>query len=100
MLELLDALKDFNTIPDMDKQSAITILANKFDELSEKDISRLIKFALQYPPRARALLGAILSFLRKDEKLYKLKTSLNPLTIYGIGVDKDVLSTAPDWNIK
>lgn len=100
LLEILDALKDFKSITDIDKKSAITILENKIDELPEKELSRLIKYALQYPPRARALLGAILSTLRKDEKNGRLKTSLNPLTIYDIGIEENILPTAPDWNIK
>lgn len=100
LLEILDALKDFKTIPDIDQQSAITILKNKVDDLHEKDIARLIKYALQYPPRTRALLGAVLASLKKDGKLESLAKSLNPLTTYDLGIDKKILPTAPDWNIE
>jgi hypothetical protein len=99
LLEILDALKDFNTIPDLDKKYAIILLKNKIDRLQESNQSKLVKYALQYPPRAKALLGAILELLKKDNELNSLKTSLNPLTAYDLGIRKEILLTAPNWNI-
>lgn len=46
LLEILDALKDFKIIPDLDKKSAIALLKNKISELSESDRSRMIRYAL------------------------------------------------------
>lgn len=96
LLEILDALKDFKIISDLDKKSAITILKNQLDMLTEKELARLLKYALKYPPRARAFLGALLEALKKNKKL--LKASLNPLTSYSLGIEK-ILPTAPNWNI-
>lgn len=100
LLEFLDALKDFKTIPDLDKKSAITLLKNKISKLSENDQSKMIRYALKYPPRATALLGAILEFLEKMNGLESLKTNLNPLTTYKLGIKEGTLPTAPKWNIK
>ena len=60
LLEILDALKDFKIIPDINRMSAITILKNKIQELSAEQTRNLIECALNYPPRTKALLGAIL----------------------------------------
>ena len=99
LLEILDALKDFKTISDIDKKSAITLLKNKIGTLSENDRSKLIRYALKYPPRATALLGAILELSKKKNGLESLKTKLNPLTTYKLGIKEETLSTAPKWNI-
>jgi hypothetical protein len=99
LLEILDALKDFKTIPDIDKKSAITLLQNKIKELSEHDQSRMLRYALKYPPRAIALLGAILELSKKKNGLESLRKKLNPLTTYKLGINKDTLPTAPEWNI-
>lgn len=100
LLEILDALKDFKIIPDLDNKSAIALLKNKIIKLSENDQSKLIRYALKYPPRATALLGAILEFSRKKNDLDSLRTKLNPLTTYKLGIKKETLATAPEWNIK
>jgi hypothetical protein len=99
-LQLLDALKDFNSILDIDKKSAITILMNKIKDFSSKEIQKVIKYVLEYPPRARAILGAILEQLDISEGLETIKNSLNPLTEYQYGFTPDELRTAKNWNIK
>lgn len=98
-LEILDALKDFKTIPNLDKKSVITILKNKIDKLPENDRLKMIRYAFKYPPRATALLGAILEVLKKKNGLENLKTNLNPLTTYKLGIKEEILPTAPNWNI-
>jgi len=99
LLEILDALKDFKTIPDLDKKSAITLLKNKISKLTENDLSKIVRYALKYPPRAKALLGAILEFSKKKNSIESLKTNLNPLTSYKLGIKEEILPTAPKWNI-
>ena len=98
LLEILDALKDFKIIADLDKKSAITILKNQICKLSDNDRSKMIRYALKYPPRTTALLGAILE-LSKKSGLESLKTNLNPLTTYKLGIKEETLPTAPKWNI-
>ncbi|HZJ36026.1 MAG TPA: DUF6088 family protein [Gillisia sp.] len=99
LLEILDALKDFKTIPDLDKKSAIALLKNKISKLTENDLSKIVRYALKYPPRAKALLGAILEFSKKKNSIESLKTNLNPLTSYKLGIKEEILPTAPKWNI-
>lgn len=99
LLEILDALKDFKIIPDLDKKSAITLLKSEIGKLSENDITKLIRYAIKYPPRAKALLGALLEFSKIENGIKALKANLNPLTTYKIGIKEEALPTAQQWNI-
>ena len=99
-LELLDALKDFNKIPDLDKKSVITILTNKIFKLNNEQRNKLISIALDYPPRVRAFLGALLENSGKKRELRILDDSLNPLSKYKLGIAKEILPTVEKWNIK
>ena len=100
LLELLDVIKDFKTIPDTDKTQTIRFLLNKIKTLSDKDKDTFIKIVLKYPPRVRALTGALLTKLDKNKSLQELKKSINPLTIYKFGITPQQLSTIEDWNIR
>jgi len=100
LLEILDALKDFKKIPNLDKSSAIKILSNRLKELNTNEIKQLIKCVLSYPPRVRSFLGALLEKVDSSIELITLKKSLNPLSEYNYSINKSLLSTAPNWNIK
>lgn len=99
LLEILDVLKDFTKIPDLDKENGIQFLLNRLKELAEKETNKLIKYVLKYPPRVRAFLGALLNEISGQENKI-LKQSLNPLTTYNFRINKKLLTTAPNWNIK
>jgi hypothetical protein len=60
----------------------------------------MIKYALLYPPRVRALLGAMLENLKNTANTYKLKESLNPLTKFEMGLKESDLPTIKNWNIE
>jgi DNA-binding Lrp family transcriptional regulator len=99
LLEILDAIKDFKIIPDLDKKSGITLLKNYIKRLTENDLSKLVRYAIKYPPRAIALLGAILEFSENMVSIESLRANLNPLTSYKLGIKEEILPTAPKWNI-
>jgi len=98
-LEILDAIKDFKKIPDLDIDDAIGQLQGRIRDLSTTDRNKLITFALQYPPRVRALLGALLTDQEFNSAFPKLKNSLNPLSSYEFSSLSSSLSTAQNWNI-
>jgi predicted transcriptional regulator of viral defense system len=100
LLEILDVLKDFKKIPDLDKSSGIKIISNQLKKLNTKEIKQLIDCALSYPPRVKAFLGALLEQIDFSIKLKTLKKSLNPLSEYNYGINKKTLSTITNWNIK
>ncbi|GHT32318.1 hypothetical protein FACS189434_03790 [Bacteroidia bacterium] len=99
LLEILDALKDLNKIPDLDKNSAIKILSNILQNLNIADVKLLIKYSLSYPPRVRALLGALLENLNFEIDFSTLKKSLNPLSEFNYNIE-NLLSTAKNWKIQ
>lgn len=100
-LGLLDAFKDIKHIPDSTVAQAICRLSAIAKELSKKEIDSLIKYALVYPPRVRALVGAVLqNNAYTGNGLEKLKESLNPLTIVKLGLKKSELPTKTNWYIK
>ena len=99
LLGILDALKDFKKIPDLNKEGAINRFRTIIADLSERDKEELVKYALKYPPRARAFLGALLESVKIErcEILISLKQSLNPLSSYSVGV---ILPNSKSWYIK
>lgn len=100
LLGFLDAIKDSKRIPDCPVSQAVKVLSGKIKTLNEKQIADLIKYALLYPPRVRALLGAILENLNVQSNIAKLKQSLNPLSKIKLGLKKSDLPTIKNWNIE
>ncbi len=101
ILGLLDAFKDIKTIPDSSVIQSLKRLTEILTELDEKQTEKLIKYALLYPARVRALVGAILQNIGyKNIVLDKLKQSLNPLSIIKLGLKESELPTKNNWYIK
>ena len=98
LLELLDAIKDFSNIPDLDRKMAIRYLKGRMSKLNDQEKSKIIKYALKYPPRVRALLGALMSEIGYMRNVDELKKSLNPLTVYKFGIEREWLESAPAWS--
>lgn len=96
-LEILDALKDFKTIPDINITSALKILSHKISTLAEPAL--FAKLALSYPPRVRAFAGALMDLTGHHIHTHILYTSLNPLSRYEIGLTEAQLPTIKNWNI-
>ena len=99
LLGFLDAIKDIKSIPDCTVSKAVKIISSNIINLNEKQIAELVKFALLYPPRVRALVGALLESLEINVNTDKLKESLNPLTKIKLGLKESDLSTIKNWNI-
>jgi len=99
LMELLDILKDYKTIPDSDKVQVIKFVLRKIKELSKIEKEQLIKIAIKYPPRVRAFLGALITELNYNAATIDLKKSINPLTTFKLGITPDQLSTIRFWNI-
>jgi hypothetical protein len=100
LLQLLDVLKDFNKIPDLDRRSAVDIIISRFITLSKKAIKEIVEYSFKYPPRVRAFLGSILEYLGDVNEIEKLKESINPFSTFKISLNKNILPTIINWNIK
>jgi predicted transcriptional regulator of viral defense system len=100
ILGLLDAFKDIKKIPDCSIAQAVRRLQAIVRSLDEKQTDELLKYALMYPPRVRALVGAILESLGiENQRLDKLKNSLNPLSTFELGIKEQELPTKSNWYI-
>jgi len=102
LLGILDSLKDFKKIPDLNKELAIKRIKAMIDELTDREKKNLVMYALDYPPRARAFLGALLELIKIEQReaLIALKQSLNPLSSYSVGVAQDILPNSKSWFIQ
>jgi predicted transcriptional regulator of viral defense system len=94
LLGILDAIKDFNDIPDKNIRSAIKILRGQIEKLSNQEINGLMKYAAKYPPRVSAFLGALLENADNRLDLKNLKKNISPLSKYRFGVSEKELATA------
>ena len=100
ILGFLDAMKDLKTIPDINIKSAVKILSSLVNKLNSEELNKMIEYALLYPPRVRALLGAIIESQIEGGDIRKLNNSLNPLSVFKLGISSEILKTALKWNIK
>jgi hypothetical protein len=100
LLGFLDAFKDIKQIPDSNVNTSIKVLSAKIKNLNTKQITEIQKYALLYPPRVRAMVGAILENINTKISTRKLKESLNPLTKFELGLKQTDLSTINNWNIE
>lgn len=98
-LGFLDALKDIKRIPDCTVSNAVKILSKKLESFEDKKVEELIKYALLYPPRVRAILGAMLQNINVRVNTEKLKESLNPITTFELGLKPTDLPTIKNWYI-
>jgi hypothetical protein len=60
---------------------------------------KLSVYAKEYTPRTKALVGAILKDIGLWEEAYKLKSQLNPLTKYKLGIKKGIVKNQVEWGI-
>lgn len=100
LLGFLDALKDIKRIPDCSVIQAVKRMGFLIKALNAKEQSEIIQYALFYPARVRALLGAILENLNLKLNLDELKNSLNPLTKVNLSIKETELPTIKNWNIE
>jgi hypothetical protein len=99
LLGFLDALKDIKRIPDCTAANAVRILSKKLASFDDKKVDDVIKYAILYPPRVRAILGAMLQNINVTINTEKLKESLNPITTFELGLKPTDLPTIRSWYI-
>lgn len=99
LLQILDSLKMIKQIPDATVDQSVRIIKKHISELDERKSTALIKLAMKYPPRVRALLGAILESIGNNN-IDELKQSLNPTSSYSIGLTNSSDINLNNWNIE
>lgn len=98
LLRILDSLKFIKQIPDTHIDKSIEILKKHITDIEENDLSLLVKLALKYPPRVRALLGVIMESVGNQILSGRLRNTLNPTTTYKIGLTSSIV--LKNWNIE
>jgi hypothetical protein len=99
LLQILDAIRYIKKIPDTTISKSCERLSVILKNLSDSEISTLVRLALKYPPSARALLGTLLDTIQTDNITEPLYKSLNPITKYKLPGVKNLFPEADKWNI-
>lgn len=101
LLQWLDVLRDVRRIPDTTPARVVARITEELRRLPAAARRRLTILACrQAPPRARALLGALLENLPDATGAAKLRATLNPLTTYRLGLSTEALPNRTTWNIQ
>lgn len=96
--DILEAIRLIKKTPDGNLKMTLKRVTQSIQDMNRRDIEQLVKLAKNERPYVRALLGAIMEengVLRYQE----LKSGLNPLTKYKIGIDEKLLSNKKSWGI-
>lgn len=99
ILRILDSIKFIKSIPDTSIANSLERLSEIINILDGNQIEMMVDLVMKYPPRVRALLGAMMENNGKDAQLATLHKSLNPLTEYRIGISRESLPTKQNWRI-
>lgn len=100
LLQILDSLKMIKQIPDTTVDRSAVILKKHIADLDAQKLRMLVKLSGKYPPRVRALLGAILESAGNHDYTAEIKATLNPSTTYTIGLSKLSEVDLNNWNIE
>ena len=98
--QLLDALRQIKRLPDTSPAKVLPRLRERVKQLPQADKTTLVRLALDYNPATRALLGALLEGLGEATLTPKLKSGLNPLTTYKLGLSEQALPNRAQWQIR
>ncbi len=99
LLQLLDALRNINTIPDANPDDSFKILKELIADLSKSKKERLISLAVSFNPGTRALLGALVENYFKGVSVSRLEQSINRLSVFETGVTSKLLPNKHSWNL-
>lgn len=104
LLQLLDTLKDVDKIFDANISESIHVLFKMIQRLSPDKKKELIQIAQNYPPRVRAIVGAIMSDIWKSHSennylLDNLKKEIVNTSRFEYPNINHLLNNANHWNI-
>lgn len=99
LLQILDTLKFIKEIPDTTIKRSVNRLRDIIKSLEKAELSMIIELSLKYPPRVRALLGALIDSGGQSAITRVLKNTLNPLTTFKIGISSEDFPSTKNWNI-
>jgi len=99
LLQILDALRQIKKIPDATPSEVLINIKSIIALLSDEEKKELSKLTLDFTPRTRALVGAILEELDCKKYTDAIKQSLNNTTTFRFGINESILKYGRDWKI-
>ena len=99
ILQMLDCLRFFKSIPDTMPDQACRRLIAIFKELDDKQLLAAKRLILKYNPANIAFVGAILENAFPDEDTSTLFKAINHQTTYKLGISEKVLPNSKKWHI-
>lgn len=101
LLQILDAAKSIKRIPDTNVEASVLRIKDIVSGLDERKIQNLATLSLQYAPRVRSLIGALLDGMGQHHLTGAILKSLNPSTRYKLGdISERILPYKQKWNIE
>lgn len=102
LLEFLDLLRYFRVSPlDLDPKSVIAYFLDRLEKMSGSEQKLLVELVLSYPPRIRALLGALLEQNKNYRYLPKLRAAISPFSKYKLYYEAaQQLPIVKKWNFR
>ena len=98
LLQMLDAIRFIRQIPACTPNEACEILRKTVCRLTQGERRQIVSLSMKYTDYVRALVGAMLEGTDTDtETLYQ---SLNPATVYKIGLNDEVLPNRKKWRVQ
>lgn len=104
LLQILDSLKDVDKIFDARVSESLYVLSILISRLSNQEKKSLIEIAKSYPPRVRALVGAMLSKIWENnpkelQSLISLRSKIQDSSRFEFPNSNKVFKEANNWNI-
>lgn len=99
LLMILDAIKDIRSVPDASPDDVVSAVMPRIKKMERARIDNMVNFAKHYPPRVRAVLGAILECTQHKKRSAELKSSLNQFSKYKVGIRKS-LPNLEKWKLE
>jgi hypothetical protein len=99
LLQILDAIRQIKKIPDSTPSEVLINIKGIISLLADSEKKELSKLVLDFTPRTRAFIGAILDELGCKQYTDEIKQSLNITTTFRLGINESVLKYGRDWNI-
>ena len=100
ILQLLDCLRFFKSIPDAMPNEICQRLLFLFKQFTPEQINTAKRLAIKYSPSTIALLGAILETNNENEDTAALYKALKHQSSYKLDISSRILSNQKKWHIK
>lgn len=98
-LQLLDSIRFMRNIPACAPDEACRIIKSIISAYTPLQQAQLATLTMRYTDYVRAIVGAILDEV-SDRDTSALYASLNPISVYKVGLDDSNLASANKWRIR